>query len=97
MNRFFSPKVLKVPGAGYDSSRPDKKAILPTSSSTHMITFLFENGCVATLRGSGTGYVVFFFDHPCLALTWRYRNQSLSSSTTLSTMVLMRTLTPKLR
>jgi hypothetical protein len=40
---------------GYDSSRPDKKAILPTSSSTHMITFFFENGCVATLRGSGTG------------------------------------------
>lgn len=39
---------------GYDSSRPDHKAVLPTSSSTHMITFFFENGCAATLRGSGT-------------------------------------------
>jgi len=39
---------------GYDSTQPTKKAILPTSSSTHMITFFFENGCVATLRGSGT-------------------------------------------
>lgn len=39
---------------GYDSSKADKKAVLPTSSSTHMITFSFANGCVATLRGSGT-------------------------------------------
>lgn len=30
------------------------KPVLPISSSTHMITFTFENGTVATLRGSGT-------------------------------------------
>lgn len=28
--------------------------ILPSSSSTQMITFYFENGCEATLRTSGT-------------------------------------------
>jgi len=50
----YKIKNIRDLTTGYDSSRPDKKAILPTSSSTHMITFLFENGCVATLRGSGT-------------------------------------------
>nr|KAI8734278.1 phosphoglucomutase-2-like [Biomphalaria glabrata] len=39
---------------GYDSSTPDNKPILPTSKSSHMITFTFSNGCVATLRTSGT-------------------------------------------
>jgi len=39
---------------GYDDSQFDNKAILPTSPSTQMITFFFEIGCVATLRGSGT-------------------------------------------
>lgn len=50
----YKIKNIRDLTTGYDSSRPDKKAILPTSSSTHMITFFFENGCVATLRGSGT-------------------------------------------
>lgn len=40
--------------AGYDSSKPDKKPVLPVSKSSQMITFTFENGCVATLRTSGT-------------------------------------------
>ncbi|XP_028902350.1 phosphoglucomutase-2 [Ornithorhynchus anatinus] len=39
---------------GYDSSQPDKKAILPTSQSSQMITFTFANGGVATMRTSGT-------------------------------------------
>ncbi|KAK7097300.1 hypothetical protein V1264_004302 [Littorina saxatilis] len=39
---------------GYDSSQPDKKPLLPVSKSSQMITFTFENGCVATLRTSGT-------------------------------------------
>lgn len=39
---------------GYDSNQADNKAVLPTSKSSHMITFSFENGCVATLRTSGT-------------------------------------------
>lgn len=39
---------------GYDDNQPDNKPILPVSKSTQMITFFFENGCTATLRGSGT-------------------------------------------
>ncbi|XP_022221634.2 phosphoglucomutase-2 [Drosophila obscura] len=39
---------------GYDSSTSDKKATLPTSSSSQMITFTFKNGVVVTLRTSGT-------------------------------------------
>lgn len=39
---------------GYDSVQPNKKAILPISKSTHMITFFFMNGATCTLRGSGT-------------------------------------------
>jgi len=39
---------------GYDSSRDDKRAILPVDPKTQMITFKFSNGIVATLRSSGT-------------------------------------------
>lgn len=39
---------------GYDSFQPDKRAVLPVSTSTEMITYSFANGCVATLRTSGT-------------------------------------------
>lgn len=39
---------------GYDSTQPDNKPVLPVSKSSQMITFYFENGCVATLRTSGT-------------------------------------------
>lgn len=39
---------------GYDSSRPDGQPLLPTSASSQMITFTFDNGLVLTLRTSGT-------------------------------------------
>lgn len=39
---------------GYDSAQSDKRAILPSSLTSHMITFEFANGVVATLRTSGT-------------------------------------------
>jgi len=39
---------------GFDSRQPDGKALLPTSSSSQMITFYFENGLDATIRTSGT-------------------------------------------
>ena len=39
---------------GYDSREPDHKPRLPVSASSEMITFYFECGAVATLRGSGT-------------------------------------------
>ncbi|XP_065216435.1 phosphopentomutase [Planococcus citri] len=40
--------------AGFDSSMPDNKPILPVSKSSQMITFSFENGFICTLRTSGT-------------------------------------------
>ncbi|KEG14263.1 phosphomannomutase-like protein [Trypanosoma grayi] len=33
---------------------PDKKAKLPVSASSPMVTFYFDNGVTMTLRGSGT-------------------------------------------
>lgn len=50
----FSVAAVRDLTTGYDSRQHDKKAILPSSSSTQMITFYFENGCEATLRTSGT-------------------------------------------
>jgi len=50
----YKVKNIRDLTTGFDSNQLDKKAILPVSSSTHMITFFFENGAVATLRGSGT-------------------------------------------
>ncbi|CAG2112316.1 unnamed protein product [Medioppia subpectinata] len=39
---------------GYDSSTPDNKPVLPSSSSSYMLTFYFKNGFVLTIRTSGT-------------------------------------------
>lgn len=39
---------------GYDSATPDHQPTLPVSSSSEMITFKLENGCVFTIRTSGT-------------------------------------------
>eukprot|EP01114_Cavostelium_apophysatum_P020958 TRINITY_DN7176_c0_g1_i1.p1 TRINITY_DN7176_c0_g1~~TRINITY_DN7176_c0_g1_i1.p1 ORF type:complete len:607 (-),score=197.81 TRINITY_DN7176_c0_g1_i1:64-1842(-) len=50
----YKIKDIRDLTTGYDTSKPDKKPVLPISSSTHMITFTFENGTVGTLRGSGT-------------------------------------------
>jgi phosphomannomutase len=46
--------VRDLTSPGYDSTRPDKRPTLPVSSGTEMITYSFENGCVLTLRTSGT-------------------------------------------
>eukprot|EP01127_Copromyxa_protea_P001976 TRINITY_DN11877_c0_g1_i1.p1 TRINITY_DN11877_c0_g1~~TRINITY_DN11877_c0_g1_i1.p1 ORF type:complete len:590 (+),score=154.46 TRINITY_DN11877_c0_g1_i1:177-1772(+) len=45
--------IRDLTSPGYDSTTPDNKPILPVSSG-QMITYYFENGAVATLRGSGT-------------------------------------------
>jgi len=47
-----SVRDLTTPG--YDSTTEDKRPTLPVSSSTQMLTYTFENGCVLTLRTSGT-------------------------------------------
>ena len=39
---------------GYDSSKDDKKPVLPISKSSPMMTLGFTNGCVAQFRASGT-------------------------------------------
>ncbi|KAG0005924.1 Phosphoglucomutase-3 [Modicella reniformis] len=39
---------------GYDTSKKDGVPTLPVSSAAEMITFYLENGCVFTLRTSGT-------------------------------------------
>ncbi|CAG8700547.1 10719_t:CDS:2, partial [Cetraspora pellucida] len=39
---------------GYDTSTTSNKPTLPVSKSSQMITFGLENGCIGTLRTSGT-------------------------------------------
>lgn len=50
---------------GYDSSSEDEKATLPVSKESQMITFTFENGCVATLRTSGTEPKIKYYTELC--------------------------------
>lgn len=50
---------------GYDDSYPDKKARLPTSKSSQMITFKFTNGLIATLRTSGTEPKLKYYSELC--------------------------------
>jgi phosphomannomutase len=50
----FAVKTIRDLTEGFDSAQPDGKPILPVSRSTQMITYFFENGAIATLRGSGT-------------------------------------------
>lgn len=50
----FAIKNIRDLTTGYDSNQANKKAILPISSSTQMITFFFENGTTCTIRGSST-------------------------------------------
>ncbi|KAM8815828.1 glucose 1,6-bisphosphate synthase [Rhynchonycteris naso] len=50
---------------GYDSSQPNKKSVLPVSKNSQMITFTFQNGCVATLRTSGTEPKIKYYAEMC--------------------------------
>ncbi|NWU96498.1 PGM2L synthase, partial [Upupa epops] len=50
---------------GYDSSQPDGRSVLPVSRSSQMITFTFQNGCVATLRTSGTEPKIKYYAEMC--------------------------------
>ncbi|VDN13743.1 unnamed protein product [Dibothriocephalus latus] len=49
----------------YDSSYPDKKARLPVSASSQMITFTFDNGVTLTLRTSGTEPKIKYYSELC--------------------------------
>ena len=61
MDGMYPVKGVRDLTTGYDSRRADGKAQLPTSSSTQMITFYFENGLEATLRTSGTEPKIKFY------------------------------------
>ncbi|KAM6932399.1 glucose 1,6-bisphosphate synthase isoform 2-T2 [Lycodopsis pacificus] len=52
---------------GYDSSRPDRRSVLPVTRSSHMITFTLQNGVVATLRTSGTEPKIKCYTEYCAA------------------------------
>ncbi|KAF7666220.1 hypothetical protein LDENG_00114540 [Lucifuga dentata] len=61
----FSISAVRDLTTGYDSSQPDKKAVLPTSKSSQMITFTFSNGGVATMRTSGTEPKIKYYTELC--------------------------------
>jgi len=50
---------------GYDDTKQDKKATLPVSKSSHMITFWLDNGVVITLRTSGTEPKIKYYTEFC--------------------------------
>nr|XP_019956957.1 PREDICTED: phosphoglucomutase-2 [Paralichthys olivaceus] len=63
----FSISAVRDLTTGHDSNQPDKKAVLPTSSSSQMITFSFSNGGVATMRTSGTEPKIKYYTELCAA------------------------------
>ncbi|KAH8252906.1 hypothetical protein KR032_002633 [Drosophila birchii] len=50
---------------GYDSSTSDKKATMPATPDSQMITFTFKNGVVVTLRTSGTEPKLKYYAEMC--------------------------------
>ncbi|XP_068975326.1 glucose 1,6-bisphosphate synthase [Bombus flavifrons] len=50
---------------GYDNTKPENTAVLPTSKSSQMITFTFKNGLVITLRTSGTEPKIKYYSELC--------------------------------
>ena len=50
---------------GFDSSIPDRRAILPVSPDSQMITFGFNNNVILTLRTSGTEPKIKYYSEIC--------------------------------
>lgn len=69
MNNKYEISSIRDLTTGYDNSQPDNKAILPVSTSSHMITFEFTNGLVATLRTSGTEPKIKYYTELCASPT----------------------------
>ncbi|XP_043928614.1 glucose 1,6-bisphosphate synthase [Protopterus annectens] len=61
----YAIKHIRDCTTGYDSSQPNRKSVLPLSKSSQMITFTFENGCVATIRSSGTEPKIKYYTEFC--------------------------------
>ncbi|XP_037276875.1 phosphoglucomutase 2 [Rhipicephalus microplus] len=62
----YTIKNIRDLTTGYDDTQPNKKAILPTSKSSQMITFYLDNGCVITIRTSGTEPKIKYYSELCL-------------------------------
>ncbi|XP_034107122.1 phosphopentomutase isoform X3 [Drosophila albomicans] len=65
LNGEFEIQDVRDLTTGYDSSAADKRATLPVSSSSQMITFTFKNGLVVTLRTSGTEPKMKYYAEMC--------------------------------
>ncbi|CAG9864289.1 unnamed protein product [Phyllotreta striolata] len=65
LNGKYKIKNIRDLTTGYDDNQQDKKAILPVSPSSQMITFYFENGTVCTLRTSGTEPKIKYYVELC--------------------------------
>uniref|UniRef100_A0A2R5LLS1 Putative phosphoglucomutase/phosphomannomutase n=1 Tax=Ornithodoros turicata TaxID=34597 RepID=A0A2R5LLS1_9ACAR len=61
----YAVRYIRDLTTGYDSTQPDLKAVLPTSSSSEMITFYLENDCVITIRTSGTEPKIKYYSEIC--------------------------------
>ncbi|XP_060078816.1 phosphopentomutase-like [Ylistrum balloti] len=61
----YKIKYIRDLTVGYDNSQSNNKPLLPVSKSSQMITFTFENGCVATLRTSGTEPKIKYYTEHC--------------------------------
>lgn len=61
----YTIKNIRDLTTGYDDTQPNKKAILPTSKSSQMITFYLDNGCVITIRTSGTEPKIKYYSELC--------------------------------
>lgn len=61
----YTIKNIRDLTTGFDDTQPDNKAVLPTSSSSQMITFYFENSCVITIRTSGTEPKIKYYSELC--------------------------------
>ncbi|XP_050313113.1 phosphopentomutase-like isoform X2 [Anthonomus grandis grandis] len=61
-------KVISVRDltTGYDDSQPDNRAMLPISSESEMISFVFDNGLHFTLRTSGTEPKIKYYSELCM-------------------------------
>lgn len=80
----YAVKHVRDLTTGYDSTQPDQKAVLPTSSSSQMITFYLENGCVITIRTSGTEPKIKYYSELCSQpgtpeMEWRKQEEELRS------------------
>ena len=65
MDGKYKVKNVRDLTTGIDTEQPDKKALLPTSKSSEMITFTFDNGTVITLRTSGTEPKIKYYAEYC--------------------------------